>query len=139
MALADGVGAGEDDELLHGEVLLGEGLDELFHVVNGVWELHLGVLGIGDEAVEAASGDLEVDVAVAEDAGRVAGGVDKDVRARYDSGASILDGGLDLIQEVEGGEADVQRRLLLRVRVLVGLVQEDRAVATLHVIEIQRF
>jgi hypothetical protein len=139
VALADGVRAGEDDELLDGEVLLGEDLDELLHVVEGVRELRLGVLGLGDEAVEAARGDLEVDVAVAEDTGRVAASVDEDVGAGDDAGASLLDSGLDLVQEVEGGEADVHRRMLLRVRVLVGLVKEDRAVATLHVIETQEY
>ncbi|CAL4964018.1 unnamed protein product [Urochloa decumbens] len=132
VALADGVRAGEDHELLHGEVLLGEVGDELLDVVGGVGELGLGLLGLGDVAVEAAGGDVEVDVAVAEDAGRVAGGVDEDVRAGDNAGAPVLDGGFDLLQEVEGGETDVHRRLLLWVRVLVGSVQEDRAVAPLY-------
>jgi hypothetical protein len=132
VALADRVRAGEDDELLDGEVLPGEVGDELLHVIGGVRELGLGLLGLGDEAVEAAGGDVEVDVAVAEDAGRVAGGVDEEVGAGDDAGAPVLDGGLDLLQEVEGGEADVHRRLLLRVRVVVGRVQEDRAIAPLH-------
>jgi hypothetical protein len=78
-----------------------------------------------------------MDVAVAEDAGRVAASVDEDVGAGDDARAPVLDGGLDLFQEVEGSQADVHRCLLLRVRVLVGLVKEDRAVAALHVIEIQ--
>ena len=133
MALADGVRPGEDDELLHGEVLPGEVVDELLHVVGGVRELRLGLLGLGDEAVQAARGDVEVDVAVAEGAGRVAGGVDEDVGAGDHAGAPLLDGGLDLLQELEGGEADVHRRLLLRVRVVGGSVQEDRTIAPLHV------
>ena len=123
---------GEDDELLHGEVLLGEVVDDLLHVVGGVRELRLGLLGLGDEAVQAAGGDGEVNVAVAEGAGRVAGGVDEDVGAGDNAGAPLLDGGLDLLQEVEGGEADVHRRLLLRVRVVGGIVQQDRTIAPLH-------
>jgi hypothetical protein len=120
VALADGVRAGEDDELLDGEVLPSEVRDELLHIIGGVRELGLGLLGLGDEAVEAAGGHVEVDVAVAEDAGRVAGGVDEEVGAGDDAGAPVLDGGLDLLQEVEGGEADVHRRHFLRVRVVVG-------------------
>jgi hypothetical protein len=68
VGLANGVCSSEDDELLYGEVFLGEGLDELLHVVNGVRELNLVLLCLGDNVVEAAGGDLEADLAIAEDA-----------------------------------------------------------------------
>ena len=125
VALADGVRAGEDDQLLGVEALGGEVVLELLHGHGGVRELRLGLVGPGDDAVEAARGDVEVDVAVAEDAAGVARRVDEDVGAGHHAGAPLLHGRLDLLQEVARRQPDVHRRLLLRVWVLVRLVQQD--------------
>jgi hypothetical protein len=132
VADADGVGAGEDDELLDGEVLAAEVADELGDGEGGVREVALGVGGAGDAAVEAAGEDVEVDVAVAEEDGGVAGGVDDDVGAGDHARAPLLHRRLDLVDELERGEADVDRRRLLRVRVLRRRVQQHRRVAPLH-------
>ncbi|KAJ1259352.1 hypothetical protein BS78_10G147600 [Paspalum vaginatum] len=132
VALADGVHAGEDDELLHGEVLPGDVCAQLLHLVGGVRELRLGFLGLGDAAVKAADGDVEVAVAVAEDAGGVTASIDQQLSAGGDVRTPLLDGGFGLLPEVTSGEADVHGGLLLRVRVVVGLVEEHRGCVVRH-------
>ncbi|KAE8820002.1 hypothetical protein D1007_02186 [Hordeum vulgare] len=132
VAHPDGVRAGQDHQLLDGEVLALEVLDELGDGEGGVREVLLRLRRVGVHAVQPAGEGVEVDVAVAQQAGGVAGGVDEDVRAGDDAGAPVLHRRLDVVEQVEGGQPDVDRRRLLRVRVLRRRVQQHRRVTALH-------
>ena len=130
---ADGVRAGEDDQLLGGEALGGEVADELGDVERGAREVVLGVRGRRDDAVQAAGRDGVVDAAVAEVPRRVAGREREDVGAGDGAGAGALEVGLDGVDHVEASETDVGARRLLRIGHRVRRIQKDRTIAALHV------
>jgi hypothetical protein len=132
-AAADGVRAGERDHLVGGEALGGEAGLELREVGEGPGEL-VGLVCEGLAAVEAAPRHADVDPAVAEDAGRVAGGEGDDVGAGDDGRAGGLDRGLGLVDHLEPAQAVlVGRAFPLGVAVPgAGLRQENGSVAPLR-------
>jgi hypothetical protein len=139
VAHADGVRAGQDDQLLHGEVLAPEVADQLRDGEGGVRQVALRVAGEGDGPVQPPRGGVEVHVPVAQEARRVARRVHHDVRARDRPRALRLHRGLDLVDHVERRQADVDRGRLLRVRVRRGRVQQHGPVAALYVVYIYAY
>ena len=129
MGEAEGVGAGEDDEVVGGEALGGEAVDEVLEVERRGRDEPGDVGGGGGGAVAAAGGHGEGEVAV--DDGGVAGGEGEDVGAGDLAGADGLDGGLDLVHGVVAAQRD---RRLLRLRVAARRVQQDGRVTTLLII-----
>jgi hypothetical protein len=127
---ADGVRAGEDDELLDAEVPAGRGEVglQLAEVEGGLREVGVRGRGGGDDAVLAAGRDGVEDLAAAEDVCRVAPREREDVGAGG-GGADLL---LDGVDDLEAREADVVDGLLLGVGAVGGrLVQEHGSITTL--------
>ena len=103
--MADGVRAGERDHVFGVEALGGESALERLEVGEGPRQEVGGLGGEGHAAVEAAGGHREVEPAVAEEGGRVAGGEGDDVRARHDAGAGRLERRLGPVDHAEAAKA----------------------------------
>jgi hypothetical protein len=127
---ADGVRAGEDDELLDGEAAAGRGevVLQLGEVEGGLGEVGVGGGRGRDDAVLAAAGELVKDLAAAEDVRGVAPREDEDVGAGG-VGADLL---LDGVDDLEAGKADVVDGILLGVGAVGGgLVEENGSITSL--------
>ena len=135
----DGVCTGEDDQVLRVEALDDEAVHEVAEVGRG-WDEELDRLGgVGEGAVAAAGRHLEVHLAGAEDAGRVAGRESDDVGAGDDARAGRLEGVLDGVDQLEAAQGGIVGRAeLLRRRAERGRVQEDGSITTLIIINSMR-
>ncbi|CAN6340727.1 unnamed protein product, partial [Urochloa humidicola] len=99
---AEGVGAGEDDHVLKGEVLLFEVIYQLGGVEERRWQVDR-VVCKGHPAVAAPGGHLVAKAAGEHDA--VPGGEGEDVGAGDHAGALRLQGSLGAVDHVEEPEA----------------------------------
>ena len=133
---ADGVGAGEDDQVLDGEVLGGEAVGQLGGVEEGRGQVVERVRVAGYPAVAAAGRQLVAEAAGERDA--VPGREGEDVGAGDDAGALRLQGRLGAVDHVEEPEAGVvgRRVLLRRVVRIRRRVDQNRAVAALKTKEV---
>jgi hypothetical protein len=125
---ADGVGAGEDDHLLVGEVLGREAGHQLGRVERWRRQVAVGLRVEGDVAVPAARGHLVRQVAREVDA--VARREGHDVRARHRLRAALLHRRLRRVDHLEPVEARVVGRRVTLRRV-VGGGQQHRRIAAL--------
>lgn len=131
VSAADGVRAGERDELLLREPLGGEELRETVELRERRGQA-LGGVGRGRrEPVPAAGRDAVVDRPGAQDVARVARREGQDVGARHCPRARALELPLGFLDHLQPAEAAVRRRRLLRVRVGGAPVKENRTIATL--------
>jgi hypothetical protein len=129
---ADAVRAGERHHVGGVEPLGGEHLLEPRGVGERRGQVRDGLAGEGDAPVVAARGHGEANPAVAEEAGRVAGGEGHDVRARDRAGARGLELRLGRVDHLEAAKArEVGDAELLRLRVGAGRIEQNGGVATL--------
>ena len=127
---ADGVRAGERDQVRRVEAELGELGDELGEVGGRAGEVLLfGGMLVGAARVLAA--ELHVPGRAAEQGDGVPGGQGEDVGAGDGGRAGVLEVGLDLVDDVEAAERVVGLGALLALEEGRGVVQEDRGVASL--------
>jgi hypothetical protein len=130
---ADGVRAGEDDQVLQRHALDGEAGGEVAEVGRGRDEELDRLGGVGEGAVEAARRHVEGDLALAQEAGRVARREGDDVGAGDDPWARGLEGVLDGVDQLEPAQARVVGRgQLLRRRAERGRVEKHGSVAALY-------
>ena len=101
MGAADGVRAGEHDQVLHRHPLDGEAGDEGAEVGRRRDQELERLGGVGEGAVQAARRHVEADLAAAQEVGRVAGREGDDVGAGDDPGARGLQGVLDGVDQLE--------------------------------------
>ncbi|WVZ96139.1 hypothetical protein U9M48_041811 [Paspalum notatum var. saurae] len=126
--LAEGVRAGEGDEVVDVEALGGEVADEVRELVDRGRDVLEHVEEIGHRAVAPARGHVEGGEA-AGDHGGVARREGQDVGARDDARAHCLHCGLDRVHLRVPAQRD---RLLLHLRVAAGRVDQNGRVASLQ-------
>ena len=133
---ADGVGAGEDDQVLDGEALGGEAVCQLGGVEERRGQVAERVSLAGYQAVAASGRQLLGEAAGELDA--VPGRQGQDVGAGDHAGALRLQGRLGAVDHVEEPEAGVvgRRVLLRRVVRIRRRVDQNRAVAALKTKEV---
>ena len=108
---ADGVRAGEHDEVVDAEPLVGEAGGELGEVEGRRWQELERLAGQGHPAVAAPRGHREVGPATAEDGAGVAAGEGDDVGAGDGARARGLERGLGVVDDLETTQArEVGRR-----------------------------
>lgn len=131
---AYGVGPGEDDQVLYGELLGGEEVDDLGDGHVGLGVVAVDSVGSGHEAVLAAEADPVV--GPADHVDEVTGGRGDDVCAGDDAGALELEGGLDAGNGVEAvaGEVNVGVMVALRLVEGVGGDEEGGVAAFQHAV-----
>ena len=126
MGEADGVGAGEHDEVVDVQALDLEVLDELGEVEGRRWQEGERLVLEGHAAVEASPGEAVVDLGAAKEEGGVAGGELDDVGAGDDARAGLLERRLGRVHHVEAAQAgEVCRAELLRPRVRRRRVEQN--------------
>jgi len=126
--LAEGVRAGENDEVVDVEALLGEVVDELLELEGRGRDVLQHLDEAGHRPVAAAGGHVEGGEAAGDDR-RVPRREGQDVGAGDHAGAHRLHGRLD---RVHGGVPAQRDRLLLHLRVAARRVDQDRGVAALQ-------
>lgn len=133
MGAADGVGAGEHDEVVDAHALDLEALDELGEVEGRRRQEPERLVLEGHPAVEAAPGEAVEHLGAAEEEDGVASGELDDVGAGDDARAGLLERRLRRVHHLVAAQArKVWRAELLRPRVRRRRVEQDGAVAALQ-------